>query len=256
MISFHYETYGSDKNKPLLFLHGFMGSIAEWEDIIPFFSDEFYCLVVDFPGHGKTDTISEEDYLMENCANGIISLLDKLQISQCSMIAYSMGGRLAYYLSVTYPDRFDKVVIESSTPGFKTEKERKKRIALDEKRAQRLTEIPLEQFLDEWYQQPLFATIDKKNPQFEKLINRRLLNNPYGLSLSLEMMEVGRQPSLWSRLNKISADLLLIVGDKDDKFKKIAYEVTERCLTANMAIVSGAGHNVHFEKREEFVKQV
>lgn len=256
MISFHYETYGSDKNKPLLFLHGFMGNVAEWEDIIPFFSDKFYCLAVDLPGHGKTDAVNEEDYLMENCADGIISLLDELQISKCNMIGYSMGGRLAYYLIIAYFDRFDKVVIESSSPGLKTENEKKERLALDEKRARRLTEISLEHFLDEWYQQSLFSTIDKRSLQYKNLINKRLLNNSHGLSLSLKMMGVGKQPSLWQHLNKISADVLLMVGDKDDKFKRIAYEVVERCVTASIAIVSGVGHNVHFEKREEFVNQV
>ena len=112
---FHYHTYGDDAQAPLLFLHGFMGNIAEWDQIVPFFSNNFFCIAVDLPGHGRTAIHNQKDYGIENCAANLIAFLDELNISKCRLVSYSMGGRLAFYLAIHFPLKFDKIVLESAS---------------------------------------------------------------------------------------------------------------------------------------------
>lgn len=254
---FNYTQQG-DKEKPvLLFLHGFMGSAAEWSGIVDSFSDEYLSIAVDLPGHGKTIVRGgAENYKMENCAAGLICFMEELKMNKCNLVGYSMGGRLALYLAVHFPDRFGRVVIESASPGLKTKQERQARITHDERLAHRLEADSLEEFLGKWYEQPMFVSLKKDVGRFRKLLEGRLDNDKAGLGLSLRMMGSGAQPSLWEELCKVKVPLLLIVGEKDDKFLKLGREMAAECKTASLNIASNAGHNVHFDNPKEYVNQV
>ncbi len=254
---FHYITSG-DRGRPvLLFLHGFLGSSRDWHEVAEKMSDAFFCIAPDLPGHGKTIVgVSDASYRMENCAAGIAELLDSLQIETCCVAAYSMGGRLALYMAVRYPGRFEKIVIESASPGLEDEQERRARLARDRQLTERLRGQPLDGFLAEWYQQPLFDSLRQNKTRFEELLAQRLENSPTGLALSLEHMSTGAQPSLWEELDRIQRPLLLIAGEKDSKFIQVAQAMAARLPSATLSIVNGAGHNVHFEKTDEYIKLI
>ncbi len=256
MHRFHYATYGDKEKPPLLFLHGFMGNTDEWEDIVPFFIANFYCIVVDLPGHGLTVVQNEDDYRMEKCAANLMALLDALNINTCHLVSYSMGGRLAFYLAVFYPERFEKIIIESASPGLQTGPARRTRVQHDRKMARQLEALPLNQFLQTWYSQPIFSSIDKVGKPYQKMIETRMKNDAGMLSLSLQLMGTGVQPPLWEMLDQISADVLCIVGEKDTKYIQIANAAAARCRRAQVKIIADVGHNVHFENRTEYVKQV
>ncbi len=240
----------------MLFLHGFMGNIAEWQAVIPFFSKKFYCIAVDLPGHGRTVVQNEDDYRMENCAVNLMAFLDTLNIYRCRLLSYSMGGRLAFYLAVFYPQRFDKIVIESASPGLQTEQERHARIKHDRKISQQLKDLPLNQFLQTWYRQPVFSSLDTESQAYRKMIQNRMQNDSGRLVLSLKQMGAGVQPALWDMLDQISADVLLIAGEKDTKYIQISDAVAQRCRRSKVKIIKNAGHNVHFENKNQYVKAV
>ncbi len=125
---FSYYLQGSKKLPPILFFHGFMGNKDVFADTISLLSDQFYCLAIDLPGHGNTIIKGgDECYQMDNTALALVEWLDKLTIDQCFLVGYSMGGRLALYLACFFPERFPKVVLESSSPGLKTRREREER---------------------------------------------------------------------------------------------------------------------------------
>ncbi len=69
-------------------------------------------------------------------------------------------------------------------------------------------------------------------------------------------MGTGTMTSLWADLDKIKSDILLIVGQKDSKFRKIGDEVSKLIPGAGFETVSDAGHNVHFEQKNRFVEIV
>lgn len=237
----------------ILFLHGFLGSGQEWEEIISHLAERFRCLTVDLPGHGRSASLDRwRSWSMENTAKGAIALLEKLGIHKCFLAGYSMGGRLALYLALHYPRYFAKVILESASPGLKTDPERRERIARDEQLAQRLEE-DFGEFLRDWYGQPLFQTL-KQHPRFEEIFQHRLQNDPRGLAKSLREMGTGAQPSLWEQLPGNKIPLLLAVGEKDAKFRAIAGEMAELCPAIRIETVAGCGHNVHVENAGAFAE--
>ena len=96
---------GDRRNKPILFLHGFMGNGADFYPVVEELA-EFCCLLVDLPGHGLTQVNGNEHYQMPQVALSLISLLEKLDINSCLLTGYSMGGRLALYLIIYFPEYF------------------------------------------------------------------------------------------------------------------------------------------------------
>ncbi|RMH76647.1 MAG: 2-succinyl-6-hydroxy-2,4-cyclohexadiene-1-carboxylate synthase [Calditrichaeota bacterium] len=254
----YYTSEGDPKHPPILFLHGFMGSGEDWAEIVAALKDRFYCLSVDLPGHGRSADFSPElPRDMPHTAAAVMEVVKALPERPAYLVGYSMGGRLALYVALHYPQHFAGVVLESASPGLKTAAERAGRIHRDEQLARRLEGEDFAAFLEAWYRQPLFASLGK-HPRYPELIARRLRTNPdpRALARALREMGTGRQPSLWDELPRMKMPLLLVVGENDPKFSALAREMAARCPTAQVAVIKDAGHNVHFEQPEVFARTV
>ena len=255
-FQFHYSFRGNKAQPLILFLHGFMGNSNEFDAVISWLSDQFCCLTVDLPGHGKTKVLGgEECYSMSNTAHALMNWLDWLNIETCFLVGYSMGGRLALYLSLYFPHRFSKIVLESASPGLKLQRDRLERRQGDFELAKQLEKSDFSMFLENWYAQPLFASL-KKHPEFKKMIDHRLKNNPVQLAKSLRNLSTGCQPCLWEKIKENQNPLLLLVGENDTKFVAINSEMARLCPFATLEVVSHCGHNIHFEHPKTFVEKV
>ena len=266
----HYTTAGNQKHPPILLIHGFLGSQQDFAEIVPTLSDQFYCIAPDLPGHGRSQT-SEGDYTFESTAQVLLSLLDDLVIDQTHLLGYSMGGRLALYLTCCFPERFDRVVLESASPGLKTVKERQERVLKDEAIAHQLETTALPDFLAQWYRNPLFASLKKHPEVYAAMLHRRQNNNSTELAAALRGMSTGRQPSLWRALPDIPNPLLLLVGELDAKFVALNREMEAHCSQGQpqqtlgpriresqviFQAVAGYGHNIHLEAPDLYLQQV
>ncbi|MDZ7961764.1 MAG: 2-succinyl-6-hydroxy-2,4-cyclohexadiene-1-carboxylate synthase [Aulosira sp. DedQUE10] len=257
---FNYSLINNPNQQVILFLHGFMGNIDEFDEAITLLSAEFSYLTIDLPGHGKTQVLgSDECYTIANTAEALIKLLDELQIAQCFLVGYSMGGRLALYLTLHFPERFSKVVLESASPGLATEAERLARIQQDyqigRKLIRSLETSDFADFLSNWYSQPIFGDI-KNHPKYEFMLESRLQNHPLELDKSLRFMGSGYQPSVWDKLKESKNPLLLLVGEYDEKFVDINEKMADICGIAQLKIIKNAGHNIHFGNTSEFVQNL
>ena len=239
----------------IVFLHGFLGSKQDWATVMPRLGPEFFCIALDLPGHGNTKyPVSGELRGMRGCAGAIIKFLDSKSIDVCHLVGYSMGGRLALYLAIHHPDRIRKVVVESGSPGLNSKAEREARRHLDNQLADRLESGRLEEFLRDWYGQPLFHTLRRKLDAFNAMVLRRLNNDAHGLARSLREMGTGVQPSLWPLLSRGRHPLLLLVGAEDRKFLNIAKQIAELYPDVQLRISHGCGHSVHLEDPKFFAK--
>lgn len=252
----HYSIHGNQDQPFILFLHGFLGDGHDFDAVISLLSDQVCCLTVDLPGHGKTKVWGgDEYYTIPQTAQGLIRLLSQLEISPCSLVGYSMGGRLALYLALNFPQSFNRVVLESASPGLKTATEQAQRRDRDAQLAQQLDTGDFSDFLRRWYSQPLFVSL-KQHPNFEQMLNRRHHNHPEELAKSLRYMGTGCQPSLWQQLPTNQLPLLLLVGEQDAKFRAINTEMANVCPQAQLKILNDCGHNVHWENPNLFAQQI
>mgnify|MGYP006280805865 CR=1 FL=1 len=247
----HYRTHGVPAGRPLCFLHGFMGSGRDWTPIVSALEEEAFSLTPDLPGHGDSLHGPDHLYCMEGAAQAVADVLDDARIDRCTLVGYSMGGRVALYFSLFHPGRVHRLVLESVSPGIADEAARAERRALDAERARRIRE-DLDAFLHDWYRQPLFASLGRHG-LVEQMVARRRANDPEELARTLRGLSPGRQPSLWSRLADLTPPTLVLTGALDEKYAETTAEATRRIPTARRILVPRAGHNVHAERPQAFV---
>ena len=234
----------------LVYLHGFMGSAADWEQIEARLGTDFNHLRIDLPGHGKSPLDENTDF--QRTARQINDLLEERGIQKAHWVGYSMGGRVLLYFALHYPRQVLSLVLESASPGLESRKDREKRKTADVQTAQKLRQ-DLKAFLADWYRQPLFGYITD-NERYAELIQRRLKNDPDRLAKAMINLSVAEQPDLWPRLGEISCPVLLICGGLDQKYVEITRRIQEKQPGFLRRVVPECGHNTHFEQPERFAE--
>lgn len=243
---------------PLALLHGFTGSSASWDEIIPCLAQRFRLIGIDLPGHGRTPAPSDlARGALPQVAADIAALLRDLGAAPAHLLGYSMGARLALGIAVLHPDVVQSLILESGSPGLASEAERAARRAHDEALAARIEQYGIEAFVDEWERLPLWAS-QRQLPDHvrQRLRAQRLRTTPAGLAASLRGMGTGAQPSFWDDLPRLRVPALAITGALDEKFTAIARDMCARCPAMTHQIIAGAGHAPHLERPAEFVRCV
>ncbi|MFH1842437.1 MAG: 2-succinyl-6-hydroxy-2,4-cyclohexadiene-1-carboxylate synthase [bacterium] len=252
-MSLRFQTIGDLGNPALVCLHGFLGNGNDWRAIVAPLSEQCCCLLPDLPGHGQA---ARQDGGLEATLTDLVDMLDRHDIQQAGLMGYSLGGRIALHAAVRFPDRFPRLVLESASPGLAGTAEQAARNKLDDERSDQLRQVGLEQFLDEWFDLPLFATMHRQSEKLAALRQSRLDNDPDGLVHSLRVFGTGRLPSLWPQLATLTAPVLLVCGADDGKFVGINQEMASQLGDGRLAVLPEAGHNVHWERPRVFRRLV
>jgi 2-succinyl-6-hydroxy-2,4-cyclohexadiene-1-carboxylate synthase len=255
-LDYFYQEQG--EGPPLLLLHGFTGSAANWcEQLLPF-AAQHRVLTIDLPGHGRTSSPPTPDrYTMQAVCKDLISIFEILNLSALNLLGYSMGGRLALYVAATQPAFLHSLILESASPGLEAIDQRLARIESDERLANEIEAYGISAFVERWQRLPLFATQERMPKEKRNHLNsQRLSNNASALANTLRGMGTGRQPSLWSQLDTIYLPVLLLAGELDEKYVALARQMEAALPQAQLQVFSDAGHNIHLEKPENFTDHV
>ncbi len=246
------QTWGKPTQPAVLFLHGFMGKGRDWTTHCERLADTHFCITVDLPGHGRSVKFSHKAYSMAGATAAVLHVLDDLTVSPSAWVGYSMGGRLALYMALHYPSRCQQLLLESASAGLPMAAERSLRCQHDEERARALEQGDFSVFLEAWYQQPLFTSLDRIPDLRGQMIAARLQNRPAELARSLREMGTGKQPSLWERLGGLRVSTCAVAGALDQKYVDLAQRMEAASPLLHAVVVPEAGHNVHAERPDAF----
>lgn len=239
---------------PILFLHGFTGSSGDWEFLFDKLDNKYTPLAIDLPGHGESSSQEITDNLLEDTIVDLLnSFLTELDISWLVICGYSMGGRAALSFAIKYPRKVSGLILESSTAGILSYEERIIRIKNDEKLAERILEIGVESFIDEWYDNPVFRSIKEKSELYEKLVGGKNIHSPIGLANSLKDYSTGRMRGHWSNLKNLQVPVLLVTGENDEKYSVINRNMLKLLPNAEHVSVPSSGHIAHLENEVDFI---
>src|ERR1700741_4227317 len=87
-VHMYYETYGT--GRPLLLLHGGLGSGETFAPVIPLYAAEHQVIVPDLQGHGRTADI-DRPIDVRLMADDIAALIDHLGLEKPDVFGYSIG---------------------------------------------------------------------------------------------------------------------------------------------------------------------
>jgi 2-succinyl-6-hydroxy-2,4-cyclohexadiene-1-carboxylate synthase len=246
-----YHKGGRPDGIPVLFLHGFMGAGGDWTTIISGLEDIIYGIAPDLPGHGKTRAdLSRLDFdsLADALAEFAVVHLARPPI----LAGYSMGGRVALYTVLKHPENFSSLILASTTAGIADEQEREKRLLLDQARAEKLRASGLQAFLSEWYRQPIFESLRLRPEVAETMAREKSENDVESLAQVMVRLSPGRQPSLWADLSRWEKPALVIAGERDAQYCRLAQQMAALFPRAELRLLPDAGHPVHRENPIDF----
>ncbi len=243
---------GNPEHQSILFLHGFMGSGKIWLSTFEQLKDNFYCVSVDLPGHGETEA-DLKDLSFDSLAEDLASFIDDTFTKPPVIVGYSMGGRIALYTALKYPEKVDSLVLESSTAGISDGFERKKRLLKDTQIGELLFKSDMRDFLIDWYKQPVFAYLANHPGLVDRIIEKKSNGEPESLSKVVVVLSPGNQYPLWGKLSEWIKPTLIIAGSADAKYYEIGQRLNDAIKNSRLEIIPGAGHIVHLEKHKEFM---
>lgn len=115
----YYERYGA--GKPLIFLHGNNSSGRYFKEQIPFFAAYFDCIVLDTRGHGHSDNKANE-LNFRLLAGDLAEVMEQLKLSKASILGFSDGANLAMVFAHIFPDKIEKLILNSGNYRLSGEK--------------------------------------------------------------------------------------------------------------------------------------
>lgn len=229
----------------LVLVHGFTQTSASWGAIADDLALDHEVVRVDAPGHGDSEAVRVDLWRGADLVAEVGGA--------ATYLGYSMGGRLLLHLALSHPGLVQRLVLLGAHAGLDSADEREARRESDEELARLLERSGLDAFLERWLGQGLFAGLDAGRAG----LDARRHNTVAGLASSLRLAGTGRQEPLWSRLHRLRMPVLVVTGERDDKFRAVGLRMIEAIgPNATLAVVHGAGHAAHLEEPAAFLHLV
>ncbi len=253
-VKIYYESVGSGKN--VVFIHGWPLNGAMWEyQLTTLPQHGLRCITYDRRGFGKSDwPASGYDY--STLAGDLKSLLDELNLTNVTLVAFSMaGGEVAKYFSLFGGERVSKVVLVSCVTPYMLKTE------------DNPDGVPMEVF------DKMSAGILQDRPAFMESFNKdffgvSLINHPVSNAFLANSLTQVLQSSPIATLQcakafattdfradmpKINVPVLIIHGDADKTvpINATGEETAEILKDAKYIIYEGAPHGLWYTHREK-----
>jgi 2-succinyl-6-hydroxy-2,4-cyclohexadiene-1-carboxylate synthase len=249
------RTLGDPGRPRLVFVHGFLGRGQYWDRIAASFAPHYCCVLPDLPGHGTNDSLPLETELSyEVMALGLQRTLAQLGPGPVILAGYSLGGRIALYTALRFPQLARALFLVSANPGIAEPQLRERRRAVDDQQAEIIHTSGLDAFLERWYDQPLFQSLRRRPELLDQLRAAKSENRPRWMEKTLRELSPGRQPALGGRWRELQMPVLLLAGALDEKYATLARETARNAPPVRAVIVPGAGHVVQAEQPARFIR--
>jgi len=114
MKLFFRELSADSEKTPLVMMHGLFGSSSNLQPIGKSLSALRPVILTDLRNHGRSPHDKAISY--QAMAEDIIELLDALQVGQVDLLGHSMGGKVAMWLALNYPERVNHLIVADIAP--------------------------------------------------------------------------------------------------------------------------------------------
>ncbi|MGN6553467.1 MAG: alpha/beta fold hydrolase [Verrucomicrobiota bacterium] len=235
----------------LIILHGLFGSLENWGFISQRLAERFRVISVDQRNHGSSPHDPEMNYSV--LAADLLEFMEQQNLASTHLLGHSMGGKTAMHFAIRYPEKVDRLVVVDIAPrAYEPRHEEifNALLALDLKRYQTraqveealeptIPELAVRRFL-------LKGLIRNAENRFQFRFNLPVLHQNYAeLSAGPKLAGVFGEPALFVR------------GDQSDYIRDGDVAEIERFFPRmELATIPEAGHWVHAEKPEPFLKLV
>lgn len=249
----HYEVYG--KGRPVLFLHGWLGSWQLWRPTIELVGEQYRTYSLDFWGFGEsrragTSEEAVQEFSVDAYVDMVGQFMDRLGIPKAALVGHSMGGTVALKCALEYPERVVKVAVigspvngESLYPGLK------------------IGGNPIMAGLGFTFY-PILRAIVGTYLYFSAndgaAIRKMMLKDLSQVTLQSFFQSIGtlHRTDLTNQLHRIQQPVLGMYGKKDIIVNFNQHELVARIENAQLSLYGNAGHFPMADDPERFVNEL
>jgi 4,5:9,10-diseco-3-hydroxy-5,9,17-trioxoandrosta-1(10),2-diene-4-oate hydrolase len=112
----HYQRAGT--GRPLLLLHGLVGSAKNWRLNISFLAGHSTVYAVDLFNMGESDRVPGLDAGLEATADRLAAYMDALGLDEADISGHSHGGAIAMMFAARHPDRVRSLILFAPANPF------------------------------------------------------------------------------------------------------------------------------------------
>lgn len=250
MLFSRFHAEGSDPEQPVLvFLHGLLGNGDDWRSCTAYLQTHT-CVAVDLPGHGQSHGVWCGSF-----DEAVLQVRETLLAGNLSgrpvvLVGYSLGGRIAMHgvaNGLFAPLDIRGLVVEGGHFGLASAGCRALRWRHDQRWARRFRREPVSTVLKDWYQQPVFTSLQATQKQH--LVIQRSENRGDSVAHMLLATSLARQDDLLALLKTQPVPVHYLFGAQDRKFTRLALE-----SGLPSTRIPEAGHNAHHEQPQVFAR--
>jgi pimeloyl-ACP methyl ester carboxylesterase len=110
-LNLYYEVHG--EGEPLILLHGGVGAIEMFGEVLPLLAEGRQVIGVDLQAHGRTADI-DRPMTYEAMADDVAALIEHLGVGEANVMGYSLGGGVALQTAIRHPEAVRKAVLVST----------------------------------------------------------------------------------------------------------------------------------------------
>ena len=263
----HYRDEGNNERPVIVLLHGFNGSLFNFEGLVSLLAEDFRLVSLDLPAFGLTGAVPSANYMIENFVNTVLEVTTQLGIEKFSIVGNSMGGHVAWRYVLEYPDQIQGLILIAAG-GVITEEDLER---LDQQR----NDSPIVwKLMDSSFARKILLFF---TPRFfaeqglltavadPKLVTEELVSQFHELALLegsreaiMSMIRGDRHSSGGPEIyNKISAPTLVIHGEEDNLIKVESSKYFEENIPeVEVKIYEGIGHLPMYEDPQRTSKDI
>jgi len=237
-----FRTYGEVTKPALIFLHGFLGCKEDFHEIAFALQNEYFCVCIDLPGHGESPW-------QDDPIDAIHTTLMSLPLINPAAVGYSLGGRLLFHLQTLRKEKFSCCFFLASHPGLDSEEKRGERRKNEEGWVHILKTCEINEFLQKWYDQPLFSSLKNNEPLFSQMITKRKEQNMSYLLKMYEMFRLSKQ----QHFTIFYSPSFFFYGEHDSAYRNLYLNKNWNVVIEK---ISQSGHAMHIENPEECTHRI
>lgn len=111
------KVWGSQKNPPVLCLHGWLDNANSFDRLIPLLPQGFHYVAMDFGGHGLSSHHHPGfPYYHQSFVSDVRRVATAFKWIQFSILGHSFGGTVGSMFACTFPEMVDKLILLDTTP--------------------------------------------------------------------------------------------------------------------------------------------
>lgn len=237
----YYETFGDDHTDraPILLIHGStIDGPTDWCDIAPELGKHYKVLVPDCRGHGHSNnpTLS---YSFKELAHDVATFIRAMGYDRAHVIGHSNGGNVALVTLVEHPEVIQTCILQAAN-AFVTE-------YLVEREPVLFDPDRVEQKSPDWMNEMIALHSEVNGKEYWRDL------------LLMTVKEIISEPNYTpADLAKVTRPTLVIMGADDtvNAPDRHAQYIAENIPNSEVWIPERVGHNVHKERRDEWVARV